>query len=389
MSLTKKPIYFDNAATTPVHPKVFEKMKPFLEEEYGNPSSIHSFGRKARVAIEEAREVVADFINANPSEIYFTSGGTEANNFLIRGIAKTEFSVSRRNEIVTSKAEHHAVLDTFEELDKSNFKAHFVEVNRETKVEPNTLLNLLSPQSSFASFMHVNNETGSVNPIQELSAILKEKKIYFHTDAVQSFGKIPVDVKTLGIDALSASAHKINGPKGIGFAYAKSGTPLSPLLFGGSQERNRRGGTENIAGIVGFAEAVRIRKETMSDTFDHVSHLSNRFIDGIKNLDSENIAINGGDDALPYFVSLTLDSQSYRNDSDSMIMYLDINGLAISSGSACTSGTIKASHVILASGYKPEDAAGTLRISFGYQNTLDEVEHALEIMKMLLGKFKK
>ncbi|MDP3582536.1 MAG: cysteine desulfurase family protein, partial [Ignavibacteria bacterium] len=346
-------------------------------------------GRKARVAIEEAREVVANFINANPSEIYFTSGGTEANNFLINGIAKTEFSESRRNEIVTSKAEHHAVLDTFEELDKSNFKAHFADVTGQTKVEPNTILNMLNPQTSFASFMHVNNETGSVNPIQEISAILKEKLIYFHTDAVQSFGKIPVDVKELGIDALSASAHKINGPKGIGFAYAKSGTPLSPLLFGGSQERNRRGGTENIAGIVGFAEAVRIRKETMSDTFDHVSHLSNRFIDGIKNLDSENIAINGGDDALPYIVSLTLDSQSYRNDSDSMIMYLDINGLAISSGSACTSGTIKASHVILASGYKPEDAAGTLRISFGYQNTLDEVEHALEIMKMLLGKFKK
>lgn len=389
MSMTKKPIYFDNAATTPVHPKVFEKMRPFLEEEYGNPSSIHSFGRKARVAIEDAREVIADFINANPSEIYFTSGGTEANNFLISGIVKTEFSESGKKEIVTSKAEHHAVLDTFEELEKSNFEAHFVDVNRQTVVEPNTLLNSLTPQTSFASFMHVNNETGSVNPIQEISAILRKKKVYFHTDAVQSFGKLPVNVKTLGIDALSASAHKINGPKGIGFAYAKSGTPLSPILFGGSQERNRRGGTENIAGIVGFAEAVKIKRETINDVYENVSNLKKVFVDGIKSLDNEFVHFNGGDDALPYIVSLSLDSQSYRNDSDSMIMYLDINGLAVSSGSACTSGTIKASHVILASGYKPEDAAGTLRISFGYQNTIDEVEQALEIMKRFLKKFRK
>jgi len=385
----KTPIYFDNAATTPVHPKVFEKMKPFLEEEYGNPSSIHSFGRKARVAIEEARETIADFIGANPSEIYFTSGGTEANNFLIRGIVNAEFAESCRDEIITSDAEHHAVLDTYEELDKSNFKARLIEVNNQTKVELSKISNSISTKTSFASFMYANNETGSINPVKEISEILKPKNIFFHTDAVQSFGKIPVNVKELGIDALSASAHKINGPKGIGFAYAKSGTPLSPLLFGGSQERNRRGGTENIAGIVGLAEAVRIRKETMSDTFEHVSLLRRNFINGLKSLDSRSITINGGEDALPYIVSLTLDSQSYRNDSDSMVMYLDINGLAVSSGSACTSGTIKASHVILASGYKPEDAAGTLRISFGYQNTIDEVEQGLEIMKRFLEKFRK
>ncbi|MFA7420234.1 MAG: cysteine desulfurase family protein [Melioribacteraceae bacterium] len=385
----KKPIYFDNAATTPVHPKVFEKMRPFLEEEYGNPSSIHSFGRKARVAIEEAREVVAEFINGNPSEIYFTSGGTEANNFLIRGIAETEFSECGKNEIVTSAAEHHAVLDTFEHLHKYGFKNKISQVNQHTKVEATSLQSILNTNTSLASLMHVNNETGSVNQIQDFAETLKKNKTYFHTDAVQSFGKLPIDVKKIGIDALSGSAHKINGPKGIGFAYAKSGTPLAPMLFGGSQERNRRGGTENISGIVGLAEAVKIKKETMDDVFQHVRVLRNTFLSGILNLDDKNIFVNGGTDALPYILSLTLSSEYYQNDSDSMVMFLDINGLAVSSGSACTSGTIKASHVILASGYKPEDAAGTIRFSFGYQNTLAEIEQALEIMKAFLVKFKK
>lgn len=385
----KKPIYFDNAATTPVHPKVFEKMRPFLEEEYGNPSSIHSFGRKARVAIEEAREVIADFINANPSEIYFTSGGTEANNFLIKGIAETEFSESGKNDIVTSAAEHHAVLDTFEKLHKSGFRCINVPVNNNTKVDLTTLQSELTDNTSVASLMHVNNETGSVNQIQDFANALKKNKTYFHTDAVQSFGKLSIDVTKMGIDALSGSGHKINGPKGIGFAFAKSGTPLAPMLFGGSQERNRRGGTENISGIVGLAEAVKIKKETMEDVFQHVNALRNNFLSGIRNLDDKNVFVNGGVGALPYILSLTLSSEYYQNDSDSMVMYLDINGLAVSSGSACTSGTIKASHVILASGYKPEDAAGTIRFSFGYQNTLSEVEQALEIMKAFLKKFKK
>lgn len=385
----EKPIYFDNASTTPVHPKVFKQMKPFLEEEYGNPSSIHSFGRNARVAIEEARETIADFIGANPSEIYFTSGGTEANNFLIRGIAKTEFAESGRNEIITAQAEHHAVLDTFEELSKSGFKAALLQVNKQTKVELHSITDSITPQTSLASFMHVNNETGSFNKMQEISSALKSQKVFFHTDAVQSFGKIPINVNELGIDALSGSAHKINGPKGSGFAYAKSGTPLSTLLLGGSQERNRRGGTENISGIAGLAEAVKIRRENMYNVYEHVSNLKKVFVEGIKNLDSGFIQLNGGEDALPYILSITLDSDKYKNDADSMVMYLDINGLAVSSGSACTSGTIKASHVILASGCKPEDAAGTLRISFGYQNTIEEVEKSLRIMKQFLAKFKR
>jgi cysteine desulfurase len=248
---------------------------------------------------------------------------------------------------------------------------------------------MLTENTSVASLMHVNNETGSVNQIQDFAEAFKKNKTIFHTDAVQSFGKLPIDVKKMGINALSGSAHKINGPKGIGFAFAKSGTPLSPLLFGGSQERNRRGGTENISGIVGLAKAVKIKKETMDDVLQHVRVLRNTFLSGILNLDDKNVFVNGGADALPHILSLTLSSEYYQNDADSMVMFLDINGLAVSSGSACTSGTIKASHVILASGYKLEDAAGTIRFSFGYQNTLAEVEQALEIMKAFLIKFKK
>lgn len=382
-----KQIYFDNAATTPVHPKVFERMKPFLIDEFGNPSSIHSFGRKARVAIEEAREIIAKFINADASEIYFTSGGTEANNFAINGIAKTELIESHRNEIITSKAEHHSVLETIQELEKDGFYIQLLNVNKETTVDIDTIQNAVGSKTSLVSLMHVNNETGSINDIKKISSLLKEKNIFFHTDAVQSFGKIQIDVKALGVDSLTGSAHKIYGPKGTGFAYVKSGTPLSPLLFGGSQERNRRGGTENVAGIVGLSEAVIIRKDIMEESFTHVAKLKKAFVEGIRNIDSENITINGGENASPYILSLTLNSNKYEVDPEAMIMFLDINGIAVSNGSACTSGTVKASHVILASGYSNKDAAGTIRFSFGMQNSMEEVEQALEIFKRMLTKF--
>ncbi|MFZ5949015.1 MAG: cysteine desulfurase family protein [Stygiobacter sp.] len=387
--MIKKIVYLDNAATTPVHPKVFEKMIPFLKENFGNPSSIHSFGRKVRVAIEDARETIANIINADPSEIYFTSGGTEANNFIINGISKANFNETRRNKIITDNAEHHAVLDTIENLFHAGFETEIIKVNKETKVESNTLRKSIDKKVSLISIMHVNNETGSINNISELTKLFDDKDIYFHTDAVQSFGKIKIDVKELGINSLSASAHKINGPKGVGFAYVKSGTPISPLLFGGSQERNRRGGTENIAGIIGLSEAAKIKMESLDYSFQYVEKLKKRMIDGIKNLDSENIFINGGNDSLPYILSLTLNSEKYNNDAESIIMFLDINGIAASSGSACTSGTIKASHVIKASGYSEKDAAGTVRFSFSTENTEEEIDYTLEILSNLLKKFQK
>ncbi|MBI5807793.1 MAG: cysteine desulfurase [Ignavibacteriales bacterium] len=384
-----KRVYLDNAATTKVHPKVLEKMIPFLSDNFGNPSSIHSFGRKARVAIEEARETIANFINADASEIYFTSGGTEANNFVLNGISKTAFQENGKRKIISNKAEHHAVLDTLENLQHFGFNVNFLSVNKETKVEKEILSKEIDEDTSLISIMHINNETGTINSIKEFSKLVKEKEIYFHTDAVQSFGKIKIDVKELGVHSICGSAHKINGPKGVGFAFVKSGTPISPLLFGGSQERNRRGGTENIAGIIGFAEAVKIKSEIMEESFHHVAKLKQRMIAGIKNLDAQNIFVNGGKDSLPYILSITLNSQVYNNDAESIIIYLDINGIAASSGSACTSGTIKASHVMLASGYSQMDAAGTIRFSFGIENTEEDIDYTLDVFSNLLKKFKK
>jgi cysteine desulfurase len=384
-----KRVYLDNAATTKVHPKVLEKMIPFLSDNFGNPSSIHSFGRKARVAIEEARETIANFINADASEIYFTSGGTEANNFVLNGISKTAFQENGKRKIISNKAEHHAVLDTLENLQHFGFNVNFLSVNKETKVEKEILSKEIDEDTSLISVMHINNETGTINSIKEFSELVKEKEIYFHTDAVQSFGKIKIDVKELGVHSICGSAHKINGPKGVGFAFVKSGTPISPLLFGGSQERNRRGGTENIAGIIGFAEAVKIKSEIMEESFHHVAKLKQRMIAGIKNLDAQNIFVNGGKESLPYILSITLNSQVYNNDAESIIIYLDINGIAASSGSACTSGTIKASHVMLASGYSPMDAAGTIRFSFGIENTEEDIDYTLDVFSNLLKKFKK
>ena len=387
--MTTMKVYLDYAATTPVHPKVFEKMKPFLAENFGNPSSIHSFGRTVRVSVEEARETVADFINASPSEIYFTSGGSEANNFAIFGIARTEFEESRRNKIFSSAIEHHCVLDSFLELEKNHFNVNWLNPEIHSQVGWKRALQDIGADTSLISLMYVNNETGMINPISEIAEHLQKDDIYFHTDAVQSLGKFPIDVKKLAVDSLCGSAHKIYGPKGAGFAYVRSGTPLSPLLFGGSQERNRRGGTENVAGIVGFAEAIRISKDSIEDNFNHVKSLKEKFITGLSAIDKEGIIINSPENSSPYILSVTFRSAFYNNDSESMLIYLDLNGVAASNGSACTSGTIKASHVILGLGHSPEDAAGTLRFSFGTKNSPSEIDYALEVISKMLGKFKK
>ncbi len=380
-------VYFDNAATTPLHPKVFEKMKPFMTEDFGNPSSIHSYGRKTRVVIEEAREVIADFINANPSEIYFTSGGTEANNFIIQGIARSEFSESGKNKIISSQAEHHSVLDSIKNLSQNSFCSNLINSRNDTSAEFEKFPQLLNESASLVSLIHVNNETGVINPIEEISPVIKSNNTFFHTDAVQSFGKIKIDVQKLGIDSLSASAHKINGPKGIGFAFVKSGTPLSPLIFGGSQERNRRGGTENVPAIAGFAEAIKISEKEMLANYQHVKNLWDEFVKGLETIGGNKIKINGGNNILPYILSITFLSEYFRNDAEAMLIYLDINGIAVSNGAACTSGTLKPSHVILSAGYSESDASGTIRFSFGSKNTLEEVYYALDVLKKMVVKF--
>ncbi|MCB9260438.1 MAG: cysteine desulfurase [Ignavibacteriales bacterium] len=375
-------VYLDNAATTKIHPKVIDAMMPYLTEHYGNPSSVHSFGRKARVAIEDSREIIAEFINADPSEIYFTSGGTEATNFIINGIAKTEFLESGKNRIITSAGDHKATLNTIENLVLNGFHSSIFPLNENFKVISKNENNV-----SLSSIVHVNNETGTINNIKEINSAFENS--YFHTDAVQSFGKIKIDVEELGLHALSASAHKLNGPKGIGIAYVKSGTPMSSIILGGGQERNRRGGTENTASIVGFAEAVKIAKENLDDNFNKVKKLKDYLWNGLVAKNIEGITNNSFADSSPFILSITLSPEIYNNDSESILMFLDINEVAVSSGSACASGTLKPSHVILAAGYSKEYANGTIRFSFSPNNTIEELDYTIDVMKKLTEKFRK
>ena len=382
-------VYLDHAATTPLHPKVLEKMLPYLKEEFGNPSSIHSYGRKTRVVIEEARETVAEFINADASEIYFTSSGTEANNFIIRGITETVFIETGRNKIISSKSEHLSVLDQIRALNIKNFIASLLSTQNDGRIDLKELESEIEPSLSLVSLIHTNNETGAINNFGTIPAELAKQNMFFHTDAVQAFGKTLIDVKQCGISALSASAHKINGPKGAGFAYVKSGVPMSPLIFGGSQERNRRGGTENTAAIAGFAEAVRLAKSSINDRYEHVSALKKIMTAGISNIDSKGIIINSEANSSPYILSITFDSSYYKNDAESMLIYLDINGVSASNGAACSSGTLKPSHVILSMNKKVSDANGTIRFSFGPENNRDEINYTLEVLQKMSAKFRK
>jgi cysteine desulfurase len=372
-------VYFDNAATTKLHPQVLEKMLPYLKEDYGNASAIHSFGRKARVAVEDSREIIADLINAEPSEIYFTSGGTESNNFIINGIAKTEYLDSGKNKIITSTVEHHSVLHTFDKLVNEGFESKLVPVNEKFKPLENKIKNEIDENTSLVSIIHVNNETGSIFDFD----ILPNKDYYIHTDAVQSFGKINIDVKKIHIHALSASAHKINGPKGIGMAYIKSGTPMESFILGGGQERNRRAGTENVASIVGFAEAVKIAKQELDNNYEKVSKLKKYFTQQLHKYFADKVLINSYENFSPYILSITFDPQYFKNDSEAILMNLDINGIAASSGSACTSGTLKPSHVILANGKSIDYAKGTLRFSFSVNNSFEEIDFAISKLKKI------
>ena len=380
-------VYLDNAATTKVHPRVVEKMILYLNDDYGNPSSIHSFGRKARVAIEESREIVADFINADPSEIYFTSCGTESSNFIINGIAETEFNESGRNHLVTSNGEHKATLNALKRLSDNGFENSIISLDNNFELCQQNINNSIVEKTSLLSLIHVNNETGTIINVKQIKESLNN--IYFHIDSVQSFGKMSLDVKGLGIDGLSISAHKIYGPKGIGAAYVKSGTPMSSFMLGGEQERNRRAGTENVASIVGFAEAVKIARTNMTENFEKTKELKKYLWNGLTENGIEGIFNNSKFNSSPYILSLTFSPEIYKTDAEANLMFLDINGIAVSAGSACTSGTLKPSHVILAGGYSEEYAKGTIRFSFSVENTFSELDYTIDVMKMLSKKIRK
>ena len=381
-------VYLDNAATTPIHPKVLEAMMPFFKESFGNPSSIHSYGTKVRVAIEEARETIAETINGKASEIYFLSGGTEANNFVIKGIINAAFKESSKNELLTSQIEHHAVLDTMQYLAKNKL-INYPKLTNNGTLNLADLQPLLTEQTLFASFMHVNNEIGCINDLQGISALLKNNNILFHSDCVQSFCKYKIDVKNIDIDSITGSSHKINGPKGIGFAYIKTGTPMESFMLGGSQERNRRGGTENVPGIIGFAEAVKIFRQERNNYYNTVFQLKDYFINGLKQIDNKGIIINSEKNSSPYILNISFDSNYYKNDIETILVYLDINGIAASGGAACSSGTLKPSHVLLGIGTDVNNAKGTIRFSFGFQNTLNEIDYTLSVVNKLLKQITK
>ena len=375
-------VYLDHNATTPTHPEVVKAMLPYYEDVFGNASSIHQFGQQARMAIDEAREKVAEFIGAKPEEIVFTSSGTESDNFAIKGVAYANEEKGRH--IITSSIEHHAVLNTCKFLGKHGFKITYLPVDRYGVVNPDDVRKAITDDTILISIMHANNEVGTIEPIAEIGKIAKEKEIYFHTDAVQSIGKIPINVNELNIDLLSLSGHKLYGPKGIGVLYIRKGTRIQPLIHGGHHERNRRAGTENVPGIVGLGKAIEIAKLSMEKESIYLTNLRDRLYNGIKEK-IDNIYLNGHPvNRLPNTLNLSFEFV----EGESIILNLDMKGVAVSSGSACTSGSLEPSHVLKAMGVEPAIAQGSIRFSLGKDNIEEEIDYVIEILPEIIFRLR-
>ncbi len=372
----------DHSATTPVDSRAFRAMEPYLTEEYGNPSSIHRMGQAARNGVETAREQVARLINASPEEIIFTSGGTESDNLAILGLMET--MPSRGQHIITSAVEHHAVLDVFTYLERKGYEVTILPVNKYGTVEPETLERAMKPNTVLVSIMHANNEIGTIQPIKELAAIAHKGGAVFHTDAVQTVGRIPVDVKDLGVDMLSCSSHKLYGPKGVGCLYIKKGTRLARRLYGGSQERKLRSGTENVPGIVGFGAAAEIAAEVMSESMERLNELGRNLSDSLQRLIPDTILTGDPVNRIPGHVSLCF---KYV-EGESILLMLDQMGIMASSGSACTSGSLDPSHVLLAIGLPQEIAHGSVRLSLGRCNTQEDVDYVVQILPGIIERLR-
>jgi cysteine desulfurase len=371
-------IYLDHAATTPLDPRVLDEMLPFLRDHYGNPSSIHGPGRLVKSAIERAREEVASLINAQPGEIIFTSGGTESDNAAVR--LALESATDGRNEIITSPAEHHAVIAACAREQARGAVVRHLPVDAAAVPEIAGIEALVNARTALCTLMHANNETGGILPLAETAAMLTGRGIRFHSDAVQSAGKLPIDVRGIPVDFLSLSAHKIHGPKGVGALYVRSGLQIAPLQHGGGQERGRRGGTENVASIIGFGAAARLARDEMEQRRQRWTALRN-IAQAMLDETLPELHYNGGGDAsLPNILSVTLPSRRYAIDGAVLLMNCDLAGLAISSGSACTAGSIEPSHVIRAIGRADEEMAATLRISFGAFTTEEEVRKGMAVL---------
>jgi cysteine desulfurase len=378
----ERKIYLDHNATTPVHPAILEAMLPFYKEGFGNASSIHSFGREAKVVLEESREKVAKFLNADPLEIYFTSGGTESDNLAVKGVAWA--NKKKGNHIITSQIEHHAVLESCKFLEKEGYEITYLPVDKYGLVDHDELKKSIKKETVLVSIMHANNEVGTVQPMAELAGLAKEKGVYFHTDAVQSTGKMKIDVDELNVDMLSLSAHKFYGPKGVGALYIKRGVRLTPLAHGGHHEKSRRAGTENVPGIVGLAKALEIAHSDMQEEEKRLKYLTEVFYKKITERIPD-VFLNGH----PVLRIPNTMNLSFKGvEGESIILNLDLKGIGVASGSACTSGSLEPSHVLSAMGVPGDLAQSSLRFSFGRSNTMEDVDYVVEILPEIIVKLR-
>ncbi len=377
-----KKIYLDNAATTPTDARVIEAMLPFFSQVYGNPSSLHAFGQETKHAIEEARYIAAQFIGARQEEVVFTSGGTESNNSAIKGVAYARRD--KGNHIITSRIEHHAVLETCHFLEKQGFEVTYVPVDEFGLVDPADVKKAITGKTVLISIMHANNEMGTIEPIAAIGKVARAEGIYFHTDAVQTLGHLPVDVNELNVDLLSASGHKLYGPKGVGVLYIRKGVRMLPFMHGGDQEQGRRASTHNVPGIVGFGKAVELAKMEMTGEIEKMTLLRDKLIKGI--LDKiEYARLNGHPkDRLPNNVNVSIPYV----EGESMLLNLDMEGIACSTGSACTSSSLEPSHVLAAIGLSHELAHGSLRFSLGRQTSEEDIDYVLKVLPGIVRKLR-
>lgn len=373
-------IYLDNAASTQVHDEVFQEMLPYFKEQYGNPSSIHRYGRLASKAIETARKRIADLINAKQNEILLTSGGTESNNTALFGVMRQ----GKARQIITSHIEHDAILEPCRRLEKEGFDVIYLPVNNYGMIDIEKLERSITKETALVSVMFANNEVGTIQPIKEIAQICKQHNVLFHTDAVQAVGKIPIDVKEIGVDLLSISSHKINGPKGIGALYIRDGIVLDPFILGGGQESGMRSGTENVANIVGFGRACSLAREHLDKNAAHMKglrdYLTSRIVSEISH-----VSVNGNvENKTPnnaHFTFLGVNGED-------LIIKLDEHGIAASTGSACSVRTQKASHVLMAMGFSHEQITGSLRITVGMYNTMSEMDQTVDILKKVVQELR-
>ncbi len=378
--MESRQVYMDHGATSPLREEALEAMLPFLREKFGNPSSIHSFGREVRQVVDAARETVSSALGAEPAEVFFTSGGTESNNIALRGSAR----LKGKGHIITSSVEHHAVLDVCKDLEKQGFSVTFLPVDSDGQVDPKEVERAAKDDTILISVMMGNNEVGTLLPIKEIGQIARQRKILLHTDAVQAVGQLPINVRDLNVDFLTLSAHKFNGPKGIGALFVRKGVPLSPLYHGGGQERKLRPGTENVAGIVGLAKALELASAELPEKERRLTALRDRLMAGL--LAMEEVKLNGhAKQRLPGNVNVSF---KYI-EGESLLLSLDLQGVAASSGSACTSGSLDPSHVLMAMGLDHETAHGSLRLTLGLGNTEEDVDYVLETLPPIVDRLRK